>query len=308
MCTWHLIGHRCSDSFTHRGEGRTTLHTMFTNRHILLALFLHTPVQGFLPTSTRHHHQTIVLFDNSKKQNGYQFGDLTKSILGKTAKVLTGKKEEYQFGDITKGVAKKTAEVVKELSGKEDYQFGDLSRALDRKAKEKAAEFTGKSDYQVGDISKEMLRRVRSGDYKVEDMILLVKIMVTLGAEFSPLASVLPAKLLLEMMNYSLVQEVGGKVLEVVTRTLDKRFKEAITGDADYTVGDLTKKTILKFVGKTDGDYEVGDLTRTISKSLNDHDRSGAGVAMSTEFVKELEQWDAALKLNDVGKAMIHDS
>jgi hypothetical protein len=39
------------------------------------------------------------------------------------------------------------------------------------------------------------------GEYKVEDIILLAKIMVTLGAEFSPLAGILPAKLLLEMMT-----------------------------------------------------------------------------------------------------------
>jgi hypothetical protein len=124
--------------------------------------------------------------------------------------------------------------------------------------------------------------------------------MVTLGAEFSPLASVLPAKLLLEMMNYSLAQEEGGKVLEVVTGTLDKRFKEVVTGDADYAVGDLTKKTIMKFIGKAEGDYEFGDLTRTLSKKLKDKDRSGAGVVMDAEFVKELEQWDSALKLSDV--------
>lgn len=276
---------------------------MFTTRRIILIVLLHvTTSQGFVPPTTRqHHHRHVtVLFDNKKKQNGYKFGDLTKSLLGTTAKVLTGTKEDYQFGDITKGVVKKAADAVKEISGKDDYQFGDLTRALDRKAKEKAAEFTGKSDYQVGDISKEILRRVRAGEYKVEDIILLVKIMATLGAEFSPLASVLPAKLLLEMMNYSLAQEVGGKVLEIVTGTLDKRFKEAVTGDADYAVGDLTKKAILNFIGKKDGEYELGDLTRTISQRLKEKDRSGPGVTIDAEFVKELEQWDAALKLNDV--------
>jgi hypothetical protein len=85
------------------------------------------------------------------------------------------------------------------------------------------------------------------------------------------------------MMNYSLAQEEGGKVLEVVTETLDKRFKEVVTGDANYAVGDLTKTTIMKFIGKAEGDYEFEDLTRTLSKKLKDKDRSGAGVVMDAD-------------------------
>jgi hypothetical protein len=56
----------------------------------------------------------------------------------------------------------------------------------------------------------------------------------------------------------------------------------------------------MKFIGRAEGDYEFGDLTRTLSKKLKDKDRSGAGVVMDAEFVKELEQWDSALKLSDV--------
>jgi hypothetical protein len=63
-----------------------------------------------------------------------------------------------------------------------------------------------------------------------------------------------------------LAQEVGGKVLDIVTQTLDKRFKDAVTGDADYALGDLTKKAILNFIGKKDGDYEFGDLQRQYQK------------------------------------------
>ena len=186
---------------------------MLSPSHIIVLLLI-TTTRGFVLLQTRQEQKHSCLLD--KKQDGYKFGDLTKTLLGSTAKALSGKKD-YQFGDITKSVARKAADAVKEISGKDEYQFGDLTRALDQKAKEKAAEFTGKSDYQVGDISKEILRRVREGEYKVEDIILLAKIMVTLGAEFSPLAGMLPAKLLLEMINYSLAQEVGGKVLDIVT-------------------------------------------------------------------------------------------
>jgi hypothetical protein len=246
---------------------------------------------GFVisPATTTSRTSTTLAAKKDEK-GGYQFGDLTKSLFGNTAKKLTGK-DEYKFGDITKSI-----------TGKEDYEFGDISKALDEKAKAKAAEFTGKLDYKVGDISKEIVRRVKDGDYTMEDIILLCKILLTLGAEFSPIASALPAKFLLEMMNYSLANEVGGKVFDVAASTLDKRMKEAVTGDADYAVGDLTKKSILKFIGKDD--YEFGDLSRKISEKMNDKEtgskNNSAGFEngkMGPELVAELDQLDRDLKL-----------
>ena len=287
---------------------------------LLVLLVVVAPVQGFILhvhthvciwTPTRQRQQNI-LSANKKNEDGYKFGDFTKSILGGAGKALGGAgkkltgKNDYEFGDITKGA-------INEFTGKEDYQFGDLTRSLDQKSKEKAVQFTGKTDYQVGDLSKEILRRAKEGDYKVEDIVLICKIMVTVGAEFSPLASMLPAKLLLEMMNYSLAQEVGGKFLEVIMQTLDKRFKEAVTGDADYEVGDLTKKAIMKFIGKEEGEYEFGDLSRTISKKVQEKDSSGqaigtTGVILDAEFVKELEEWDSALKLDEAKPLKLNEA
>jgi hypothetical protein len=61
----------------------------------------------------------------------------------------------YQFGDMTKGVLGKFTEQVNSVTGKEKYEFGDLSNWLDQKSKEKVGTFTNnnKSDYQFGDIS-----------------------------------------------------------------------------------------------------------------------------------------------------------
>merc|ERR1712176_941657 len=100
--------------------------------------------------------------------------------------------KSYRFGDITKSIFGQTAKV---FTGKEHYEFGDLSRALDEKAKQRVAEFTRKHDYEVGDISKEILRRLSHGEYKVEDIMFLCKVLLTLGAELSPIANALPAKL-----------------------------------------------------------------------------------------------------------------
>jgi micrococcal nuclease len=95
---------------------------MFTSRQILLIILFHATTQGFVPPATRQHHyrHVTILFDNTKKRNGYKFGDLTKSLLGPTAKVLTGTKEEYKFGDITNGAVKKAPDAVEEISGKDD--------------------------------------------------------------------------------------------------------------------------------------------------------------------------------------------
>jgi hypothetical protein len=254
----------------------------------------------------REQKKSRVCLREKRSPKGYQFGDFTKSILGKTANALTGDSKEYQFGDITKGLKKKAVDAIKEVSGKEDYEFGDLTRALDKKAKMKVAEFTGKSDYQVGDITKEIFRRLGEGEYKIEDIVFLVKVLATLGADFSPLASVLPARLLLELMNYSLAQDVGSRILETVTQALDKRFKEAITGDANYEIGNLTKKAFMTFIGKDGGEYQFGDLTRTVAQKLKEKDGKNLGMVIDAEIVKELDQWDTALNLEDGRNPELH--
>mmetsp|Transcript_5468 Transcript_5468/g.9003 ORF Transcript_5468/g.9003 Transcript_5468/m.9003 type:complete len:331 (-) Transcript_5468:49-1041(-) len=319
LTKYRLYAHNCNIRL------RTII--MSLQSSVALILLLGVTTNGFtavIPSSrttissTSSTSSSVLVLWLAKKKEGYQFGDLTKSLLGNTAKALTpssggkqlGDDKDYQFGDITKAVTGKTKQAVANFTGSDngDYQFGDLTKALDQKAKDKAAEFTGKLDYQVGDVSQEVLRRVRNGDYQMEDVILLCKILVTLGAEFSPLASALPAKFLLQLVNYGLAQEVGGKVFDVAATTLDRRMKEAVTGDADYALGDLTKKSILKFIGKED--YEFGDLSRTISekrevneKGLKSPGSSSIGIESGKELdpklVAELDQWDRALKLNE---------
>lgn len=268
--------------------------------------------QGFVvhpPGQRRRRRLISTLLGAEKKKGGYQFGDLTKSILGNTAKTITGKKD-YKFGDISKTV-------VKEVTGKDNYQFGDISKALDKKAKAKVAEYTGKENYEVGDISSEVLKRVRTGDYKLGDVLFLMRILVTLGAPFSGLASALPGRVLVEILEVSLAQEVSSKVLEGVAQALDKRFKESVTGDANYEVGDLTKKAIMKFVGK-DGDddkYQFGDVSRSVAGKLKEAQSVGGGTTTTTtsktkkaddatpqldpKLVAELDAWDRSLKLSD---------
>ena len=125
--------------------------------------------------------------------------------------------------------------------------------------------FTGKNDYQFGDVSKEVLRRISSTDYNIQDIMLLLRVMLVLGASFGPLAKLLPITALLEAMNVSLEARIGGKILEVLAESLDKRFVAAFTADE---LGDMAKRSVLlaigNFTGKTT--YKEGDIQRAVKE------------------------------------------
>lgn len=129
----------------------------------------------------------------------------------------------------------------------------------------------------MGDLTKEVLRKVMNGDYKLEDLVFMCKILLAVGANFSPVASLLPGKLLIEMLEVSLVQEMGGKLVEALSLELDRRMKAAVTGDENYALGDITKKAINRFIGKEE--YSFGDITKTVTKNIeeakNNPEKSG---------------------------------
>jgi hypothetical protein len=165
-----------------------------------------------------------------------------------------------------KSIDNKVKDSIAKMSGKETYEFGDLSKLLDQIAKDKVNNFTGKQEYSVGDVTKEILRRATSGEYKLDDIILLFKILLALGAELNPVVSILPVKLLVEILDYSIVSDISNKLIDSASRELDQRMKKAVTGDANYKIGDVTKKAIMKYIGKDN--YSFGDITR---KALEDH-------------------------------------
>jgi hypothetical protein len=225
--------------------------------------------------------------NSDKEEEKYKFGDLTRNFIRKVSK-----NEKYELGDAMRSIDKTVKQSVAKASGKEEYQFGDLSRLLDKTIKDKANAFTGNEEYAVGDISKEILRRVASRDYSLEDIILLLKILLALGSGLSPVASFLPAKLLIELLDYSILGDLSNKIIEAASKELDRRFKKSITGDENYQLGDLSKKAIMKYVGKET--YSLGDITR---KALEDKKSGNAKQLLkdiNTDFTKqELALWDA---------------
>ena len=57
-------------------------------------------------------------------------------------------------------------------------------------------------------------------------------------------AGFLPVKLLVELLNFSLVNDAAGKVTSALAMELDKRLKKSLLGDENYKLGDATKRTI----------------------------------------------------------------
>lgn len=81
-------------------------------------------------------------------------------------------------------------------------------------------------------------------------MIILFKILLAFGAGLSPVANFLPAKLLIELLDYSIVGDLSNKLIHAITSELDRRMKKAFTGDEDYKLGDMSKKAMLNYIGK----------------------------------------------------------
>jgi hypothetical protein len=50
--------------------------------------------------------------------------------------------------------------------------------------------------------------------------------------------------MLVELLNFSLVNDVAGKVTSVLAMELDRRLKKSLLGDENYKLGDATKRTI----------------------------------------------------------------
>lgn len=257
-------------------------------------------VVAWVPANSRAQRRPLHTLLEAGK-DGYKFGDFTRSIGEK----VTGNKD-YKFGDISKAVDKQAKSKVNELTGKNEYKFGDLSKYLDSQAKDKVANFTGNSTYKVGDISKEVVRRAWAGEYDLEDMFLVIRVLLQMGASFTPMARFLPVKLLLELLNVGLAQDVGSKVIGKVATSLDERFKEAITGDAKYQLGDKTKDRLIKSLTRLTGkdSYAFGDISKVVAQRVADGSSNSNATKSSTEQTQALvdllnnealQNWDKKL-------------
>jgi hypothetical protein len=236
---------------------------------------------AFLPSPRHCSLTTTRLFAAADDNN--KSGNITTSNDRKTP---SQKKKEYQFGDFTKGL-------INGVTGKDEYEFGDVSKWLDRQAKQKAEEFTCQEEYQFGDISREIVRRIVAGEYTQEDLLLLLKLILTVGIQFQPIARILPVKALVQMLNLSMSQKLGDRVQHILSQELDKRMNEMMLSGNANVKQEFTRQAILKFIGKDT--YQFGDITKSmlgVSKKNNE-------IVVGPPMKKELEEWDASHQLTE---------
>ena len=245
--------------------------------------------------------------DDTSGKRGYKFGDLTARIIGKNVEKITGK--PYKFGDLSRAIDTSVKDKVKDLTGNidGDYEFGDLSRWVDSKIKGEVNKFTKNDNYKFGDLTKEIMKRVASGKYTMDDLFMLLKAMALVGASLSPVAGFLPVKMLVELLNFSLVNDAMGKVTSVLALELDKRLKKSLLGDENYILGDATKSMIANAVNGYTGkeSYEFGDVTRKVMNSFtdnidtnknnnnNNNTENRGMIIISKDASEALDKWDS---------------
>ncbi|KAL3815845.1 hypothetical protein ACHAXA_002261 [Cyclostephanos tholiformis] len=205
--------------------------------------------------------------------------------------VATGRGfSDMQFFEVISFAPKLEAtEIVKWI----DSQTRSGSDMIGSKARTLVLKFTGKREYRFGDVTKELIRRVVSQEVNMKEWILLLKILLTLGATIGPLAELLPFTLLLEALNLSLEQKVGGKILEVLSQTLDNRIVAALfTTDDKSLIGDVIKRSVLSgvldFTGKSN--YESGDIQRAVQRGQQ-RDCTDS-MKLDLDIDSEFEEWD----------------
>ncbi|KAL3807972.1 hypothetical protein ACHAXA_010774 [Cyclostephanos tholiformis] len=238
--------------------------------------------------------------DGGRGGGGYKFGDITKSLIGGSVEKITGK--PYEFGDLARAIDSSVKDKVCDLTGNDDYEFGDLSRWVDGKIRVEVSKFTNKDNYQFGDLTKEILKRMASGQYAMDDIFILLKALAMLGASISPVAGFLPVRMLVETLNFSLANDVAGKVTSTLAMELDKRLKKSLLGDENYKLGDATKRTIADAINNYTGkeSYEFGDVTRKVMSKISDrvntpNDRQMIGMSaeiMEPSIADAFDKWD----------------
>ena len=281
---------------------------------------------------------TLIYGKNSKTRNDpedeelrtYRFGDITRSLAKRAAERVNGLtgKDSYQFGDLSKYLDAKAKNRVQSIKGGSTqdrpykYEFGDLSRWADALAKEKAAQFAGKQssdEYRFGDISRAVITKVRSGEYNLEDIYLALRILFAAGFSLLPIASLLPIKGLIQLVNLGLAKDVSGRLMEVLLVALDQRFKLALMGDSNYQLGDKTKELLQQSLASFTGNdvYQFGDITkavmmrvqngsdRVLDSSTDSHvlraERDEDLLTFRDTVVDDLEEWDRRF-LQDLGR------
>ena len=139
----------------------------------------------------------------------------------------------------------------------------------------------------------------------MKDATMLLKALLSFNVGLSSVGGLLPIKFLVEVLNYSLLVDVGERLAGMVAVEIDKRVKEALTGDSEYKLGDLTKRAVKSFTGKEE--YAFGDVSREVMRRFEEPGGADAtafgdsdgSTAIDAELAEELDRWDARFLARD---------
>lgn len=285
------------------------------------------------------------LLDEVKTKVESTFGSVVKEATKKINQ-LTGN-DEYDFEDLVKLLDQKARAAVSDLTQKEESDFEDLIELAETKIKGIKVELETKEEWaQLKEISmaagyevqkrleglmgsetadleevqevatREIVSLLKSREYNIGDLFFLLKLCTAFGLGMNPsVMSIFPLNVLIQLYNFSLIQEAGNGVatslaLEMDRRArnsmvleMDKQAKIALFGDADAEVGALFKEAVLDSIGKSD--YNFGDITQNLLEAIDssDKDIEPIGVAdkannvveLNPELEKDLQALDKAL-------------
>lgn len=138
---------------------------------------------------------------------------------------------------------------------------GDV-RAMGREGEKEAADAAAELE---GAIKKEVERFISVGEWNMQDLSLLLRIVLLLGGSLTPAASLLPVRMLVSIYGSSLASELGERLVQEIASRLQQRLSQGIS-DSVRAGGQLSKQAVSQITGKED--YEFGDITKSIGKKL----------------------------------------
>jgi hypothetical protein len=187
---------------------------------------------------------------------------------------ITGK-ETYVFGDLSRHFLSELDSSAKFAVRGINHDAKTMSRKVDYIIKKRVDSLaSNQNDFSIIEVTKQLVNKVAKGEYEIGEITFLCKVLIKLGADFSLVAGILPVKLLLDLLGYSLVIGLGERFVTTLCKELDKRIQENDTKspakmslaleapkDSNYTAGDLTKQALRECLGKDS--FETGDIANT---------------------------------------------
>jgi len=238
---------------------------------------------------------------------------------------------KYQVGDLTRyvdryidinarlyvrNVQKNVRNVQKNVRGTQT-EIEDLAQRLDQRMNEKIQQINLtriETQQTVQTVTRTLIRKVAADEYDLSEITFLCKVLFALGVDFSAVAGLLPAGILLELFGIGIAAGIAERFFTAIIKELDRRLtiyeeqdkeqnkdldldldldpvmsntvmsssRQEETSLEAYTPGDLTKQAMQEYTGSES--YQVGSISEKMVSSVNDE------VGDPIDVISELEE------------------